>query len=424
MPPKKNMKKMDLGSFLADDSFGGSWADDDVDMSSISVPTKSAATPFGQKTSFESFASQEPRRERVEYPIPESGPYKAKVSNLSWEITEEEIAEWFARQLNVPKSDVGEVSLPIDTMTGKLRGFGFITFPSRDLLEESLKLTGVNMGERRVFVSVAAPEREELDWGAARGGFASRGGDRNDRGDRPRREEPNVDWSASRGPLPPREGGFRREDREGGFRREEGEGFERKPRREEPEIDWSASRSGPLPPREGEFRREGGFKREEGEGFERKPRREDPNVDWSASRGPLPPREGGFRRENRDDDFERKPKREEPVFDWSAPRSGPLPPREKREFKPRADKPVATMDWKRGETLPPKRAAAQKNEEKILQTHKSAFNALSVSGDETEEAAEIQQTKPEVQQTELEKAAAALTINEVGTDGWEVVSKK
>jgi len=35
---------MDLGAFLADDSLGGSWADEEVDMSSIGVAVQGGST--------------------------------------------------------------------------------------------------------------------------------------------------------------------------------------------------------------------------------------------------------------------------------------------------------------------------------------------------------------------------------------------
>ena len=39
-PPKKTVK-MDLNSFLQDDTFGSSWAEEDVDLNKITIPIES-----------------------------------------------------------------------------------------------------------------------------------------------------------------------------------------------------------------------------------------------------------------------------------------------------------------------------------------------------------------------------------------------
>lgn len=41
-PPKKTVKKMDLTSFLNDDTFGSSWAEEDVDLNKITIPIETA----------------------------------------------------------------------------------------------------------------------------------------------------------------------------------------------------------------------------------------------------------------------------------------------------------------------------------------------------------------------------------------------
>lgn len=84
---------MDLGSFLNDESVGGgSWADAEVDMSSIGVPTSSTAAPVSQRAN--EFAEQYPRREREEIPIPDAPPYKARVGNLPYDATEGALARF------------------------------------------------------------------------------------------------------------------------------------------------------------------------------------------------------------------------------------------------------------------------------------------------------------------------------------------
>ncbi|KAF5208598.1 hypothetical protein E0198_005102 [Clavispora lusitaniae] len=235
MPPKKNVKKMDLGAFLADDSIGGSWADEEVDMSSIGVATASAV-PTGSYSREES--EDYPRRERTEYPVPDAPPYKARVANLPYDASEDALARFFEDRLQA-RDIVEDVKLPMDMMSGRPKGFAFVTFTEREVLEEALRLTMSDFSGRKIYVNVAAPQKADvfdMDWRANRTGPIGGG----------RREEPDLDWGAARSSGP----------------------RERKPRREEPDLDWGSARgSGVLPPRE------------------RRPRRDEPDLDWSSARG-------------------------------------------------------------------------------------------------------------------------------------------
>ncbi|ODV81861.1 uncharacterized protein CANTADRAFT_46013 [Suhomyces tanzawaensis NRRL Y-17324] len=428
-PPKKG-KKMDIGDFLADDSLGGtSWADEEVDMTSIgfsagsstAVPVNTApsgSSGFGSG-GFERSGQFEERRERKEYPMPDAPPYRARVANLPWEVDEDAVARFFENRMQITGA-VQEVKLPLDRESGRPRGTAFVTFSERSVLEEALNMTMSDFNGRKVFVNVAAPQNTAFDgdWRSSRSGPLDGG-----------REEPELDWGAARGQaLPPRERsnrGFERADR-----------GERPPRPEEPDLDWGAARStrAQLPPRE---RRE----RPEGEGFERteRPKRDEPELDWGSARGQtLPPRErsnrGGFERGERPERTER-PKREEPELDWGSARGQTLPPRERsnrggfeRAERPKKDEPV--LDWSRGQALPPraKRVASttkpvEKKDEQP-KPQKSAFSVLALEGESDDEAAE-QEQKPK-EETKLETAAANLSIQDDAPkedQGWEVVGK-
>ncbi|KAH3679240.1 hypothetical protein WICPIJ_008658 [Wickerhamomyces pijperi] len=381
MPPKKNIK-MDLSTFLEDNSFGGSsWADDDIDFNAVGqTPTYNAVPSLnnisGPSPLDPAFGGRSGGRGiRESFPIPDVAPFKARINNLPWDAVDEEVFNWVSAGIN-DEDAIIDIVLPKDRNDeSRLAGFGFITFLTKDQLKHSLALNATQMNGRNVYIEVAAPERSErrprreeveLDWGSARSGAAlpEREDHRGERAERrPRREEPEFDWGAARSgaSLPPRE------DSE---RSQRPERTERKPRREEPEFDWSAARSGAaLPPRERSERPE------RTERTERKPRREEPEFDWSAARSgaTLPPRERSERSERpeRTERTERKPKRDEPELDWGAARSATVQPSRSSRNNSGASRSQSNVSSASTESTKP---AAKK----------SAFSVLSVDDEEEE----------------------------------------
>lgn len=190
---------MDLGSFLADDTFGGgSWADEEVDLNTIGVSletpsfagstaapignvgggnnTASAGSGFGSGSG-SGFGNDEFKRERKEFPIPDQPPYRARVSNLPWEVEESNVIRHFEDRMQA-KDIISDIVLPKDRDTGRLRGFAFVTFNDRALLEESLNLSMTEFQGRKIYVNVAAPPKgEDGDWRAGRSGSNRRGGE-------------------------------------------------------------------------------------------------------------------------------------------------------------------------------------------------------------------------------------------------------
>ncbi|KAK6203378.1 Tif3 translation initiation factor [Scheffersomyces amazonensis] len=442
-PPKKSIK-MDLGSFLADDSLGGSWADEEVDLSSIGVTVSSTAAPvggnFGGSGSNESSYGRgssssygqnregfEERRERKEFPIPDHPPYRAKASNLSWEVSEEQIKRHFESRMQL-NDIITDVVLPLDRDNGRVKGYAFLTFTEREYLEEALNLNLSEFMNRQMYVQVAAPPRnEDGDWRSGRSGPLGRG----------QREEPDLDWGAARSTtatLPPRERSNRGEGRPN---------FERAPRRDEPDLDWGSARNttGTLPPRERSERSE----RPDRPPRERKP---EPEFDWDTARhstATLPPRE----RSNRTERSDRPPRerKQEPEFDWGSARNSTatLPPRE-RSNRTNTERTIRTpkkeeaqFDWKRGQALPPraksnrsssnttpKKQQHEEKKEEQVKPQKSSFSVLAVEGDSDEEEEEQAEQKEEVEQKEepsLEAATEKLTLDNTKEDGWEVVGK-
>lgn len=420
---------MDLASFLSDDTFGGSsWADDDVDFSSISIPVQSHKTDSGipgPNFNDPAFGGSE-RRDHVEYPVPDAPPYRARINNLPWDANEEIVTEWLEGV--VGQGATSKLVVPRDfNDSSRVKGFAFVNFEERDQLVKALELSGTEMLGRRVYVNVAAPEKEgfgrsrggfggdaDLDWGAARSGpLPPRDDDfRGER--RPRREDPDLDWGSARGSAAPRS------DRP-----------ERRPRREEPNLDWGAARTGPR----GEPK---GFEGHEprGEPRERKPRREEPALDWGSARGAAAPAPRP----------ERRPKKEEPELDWGAARSTSGNTNSSRSSRNNSNsqsqsnkynKKTAADEvdvWTRGgqptggRRQQQQQAAVVKEEEASSKPAvvKSAFSVLANEDDEDEEEAtekKEDEPKKEAAVTDLKNATSKLNVSGGEEGEWEVVGK-
>ncbi|SCU94044.1 LANO_0E05512g1_1 [Lachancea nothofagi CBS 11611] len=411
VPPKKSVK-MDLNSFLNDESFGESWAEEEVDLEKINIPSQTSK--LGGNAGMDSFSGSSglgggkgsrldpalasERTERIQYDIPNYPPYRAVINNLPWDVEEEGIKAWVEDGLNRPGA-VEEVAAPRDfNEPSRLKGFAFITLCDREALEASLRFNATKLNERMVYVSVAAPNKggfrggdrmgggfDDMDWGAARGS-AFQGSTR--------RDEPDLDWGAMRG---------------SGFHAS----ADRGPRREEPDLDWGAMR---------------------GSGFhasaDRGPRREEPDLDWGAMRG------SGFQAS-----AERKPRREEPELDWGAMRGSNFQERPARtERKPRNE---PEMDWSgargskfgqpRSNAKPaPHKPSAKSPPAAVAQEppkiQKSAYDVLSTEDEEeeTSEAASAPKaaTDKDSEVAELEQSAAKLSVADDNDQEWETVGKK
>lgn len=457
MGPKKNIK-MDLSEFLSDSTFGGgSWADAEVDLNDIGASISTTAAPLGPAPGLSSAFgastySARPqfsdRPERKEYPVPDAPPYRARVNNLAWDASKDALAHFFEDRMQIPDA-VTEVDLPMDMEFDRPKGFAFITFSEREILEEALNLNMAEFNGRKIFVNVAAPSRGgdfNGDWKSVRGSGMLSGG-----GDEPR-EEVVLDWGAARNArasLPQRErfGGDRPEHSDRPDR------FDRPPREPEANLDWGSARGAraPLPDRPERESRDGfergdrferGDKFERGDRFQREPREfkePEPELDWGSARnarGSLPPREHSDRpdRPERPQRTERAPRAPESEFDWSSARrsSNTLPPRERSErpeHAPRPPKDEPVMDWSRGQTLAPRAkktapaaTAPGKAEKAKVQDApvKSVFSVLDVEG-EDEATSETVET---LTGTGLESATEKLSVaDDANDDGWETVRK-
>lgn len=116
---------------------------------------------------------------------------KLFVGNLAFSTTENDLQDAFAAF-----GTVMEVNLMMDRMTGKSRGFAFVTMSSAEEAERAIQgMHGKNLGGRDLTVNVARPREERPPGGGGgyrgggggggggyRGGGGGGGGYRGDRG--------------------------------------------------------------------------------------------------------------------------------------------------------------------------------------------------------------------------------------------------
>ena len=101
---------------------------------------------------------------------------KLYVGNLSFDTTENDLQDMFAAF-----GPVTEVNLIMDRMSGRSRGFGFVTMATPEGAQAAITgLAGQNVGGRNLTVNEARPKEE-------RGGGGGGGGG-GDRGRGPRRQ--------------------------------------------------------------------------------------------------------------------------------------------------------------------------------------------------------------------------------------------
>src|ERR1051325_11862356 len=101
---------------------------------------------------------------------------KLFVGNLSFNMTENDLQDSFAAP-----GPVLEANLMVDRVSGRPRGFGFVTMSTPEEAQKAISaLNGAPMDGRNLTVNEARP-REERSGGGA-GGYRGRGGRRRSRG--------------------------------------------------------------------------------------------------------------------------------------------------------------------------------------------------------------------------------------------------
>ena len=102
---------------------------------------------------------------------------KLFVGNLSFNTTENDLQDAFA-----PHGTVVEANLMMDRVSGRSRGFAFVTMSTPEEAQRAIDaLNGKELAGRALTVNIARP-REERPYGGGGGGGG--GGRRDDRGGR------------------------------------------------------------------------------------------------------------------------------------------------------------------------------------------------------------------------------------------------
>ncbi|XP_020712163.2 eukaryotic translation initiation factor 4B-like isoform X2 [Athalia rosae] len=211
---KPKGKTLALTDFLADTPGG---------IQSVSLKTSNWADDVEDEHGFSSNRNKEPvylptapRAARGtgvnEENIPTNPPYVAFISNLPYDVDEEDLADFFAEM------KVSNIRLPKDS--NKLRGYGYVEFEDRQSLIDALSIANTTIKTRRVRIEVSNSSSDDR-----RGGGRMGRDNRRDNYDDPERTA--GDWrSGPRDESAPAEqdryrsrGGFdnkdRRDDREG-----------------------------------------------------------------------------------------------------------------------------------------------------------------------------------------------------------------
>ena len=94
---------------------------------------------------------------------------KLYVGNLSFDITENDLRDMMAQH-----GPVNEVSVIMDKVTGRARGFAFVTMNTQEAATAAIAaLNGKDFQGRALTVNEARP-REERPAGGGRGGYGER----------------------------------------------------------------------------------------------------------------------------------------------------------------------------------------------------------------------------------------------------------
>ena len=97
---------------------------------------------------------------------------KLFVGNLSFETTENDLQDAFAAH-----GTVTETNLMMDRVSGRPRGFGFVTMSSPEEAQKAIAvLNGSQLGGRALTVNVATPREERPAGGGGRRVYGGSGG--------------------------------------------------------------------------------------------------------------------------------------------------------------------------------------------------------------------------------------------------------
>lgn len=118
---------------------------------------------------------------RDQLPLPSKPPYTAHLGNLSFDVTQADIQDFFAA------CGVSNVRLVEDKLDRKPKGFGYVEFASLDGLKKALDLNGNQFQGRNVRISIAEPRKSAFSpevWDTLSDNITSQGSARGTRTER------------------------------------------------------------------------------------------------------------------------------------------------------------------------------------------------------------------------------------------------
>ena len=111
-------------------------------------------------------------------PLPTEPPFTAFVRNLSFTVTEDDLAKFFSCHCRVVS-----VSLQLDTVHNRPKGFGWVEFQDLESLKAALTADGEEFQGRNLKVEVARQQQRRSGGGAAGGAGGAGGGASESRAD-------------------------------------------------------------------------------------------------------------------------------------------------------------------------------------------------------------------------------------------------
>jgi cold-inducible RNA-binding protein len=97
---------------------------------------------------------------------------KLFVGNISFNTTENDLQDAFAAH-----GTVTEANLMVDRMSGRPRGFGFVTMSTPEEAQKAIQaMNGASIDGRNLTVNLARPREERSGGGGGGGGDRGRGG--------------------------------------------------------------------------------------------------------------------------------------------------------------------------------------------------------------------------------------------------------
>ncbi|EMR10370.1 hypothetical protein PNEG_01622 [Pneumocystis murina B123] len=160
MGPKRNKgEKLSLSDFLS----GSNWADEMEDMPIAPlIEGKETKASFyerdyndgGYRKDIEISYKHDRSSNKEEIQLPKEPPYTAHLGNLSFNITESEISNFFGEPF------ITNIRLMRDRIDDRPKGFGYVEFTDLQALVNAISLNGKTLSGRAIKISVAEPPRK------------------------------------------------------------------------------------------------------------------------------------------------------------------------------------------------------------------------------------------------------------------------